>query len=119
MSTCACSPADMTAVTFGDGTALLRCLAHETQRWTVDGVPVDSTEALRALRSLFTERRDGQRRRPSAPAAARPAAPARPKVISLNRPSYDTTPVSLGAGADAQLTALRHARGLQGSWAVA
>jgi hypothetical protein len=105
----------MTAVTFGDGTALLRCVTHETKRWTVDGVTVDSSEALRALRSLFTDRRGGQRRRSAAPAAA----PARPKVISLERPSYDTTPASRGAGADAQLTALLHARGLQGTWAVA
>lgn len=111
MSTCPCSSHALVLVTFDNGTALLRCPAHETQRWLVDGRPADSTEALSALRELFVQERTERR--------SRRRARTRPRVIRLPEPApvQQVTP-PLGVD-DASLTALLQARGLSGTWAIA
>ena len=105
MSTCHCSPDTLARVTFDNGTVLLRCPAHEAQRWLVDGRPVDSSRALAALRELFVQERGSRVRRTAPPA----------RVIQL-APPPDGHEVRVD---DATLNALLHARGLSGSWAVA
>ena len=107
MSSCSCSPGSLVSVTFGNGTVMTRCPAHETQRWLVDGRPVEVPIALDGLRSLFVEER-GVR-------AGRQVSRTE-RVIQLPRAPEAVAPASVD---DASLTALLHARGLTGSWAVA
>lgn len=118
MSPCACISTDMTPIVFANGTVLLRCLSHDTHRWSVGGATVDTAHALRALGELFGEHRDANRRTAPVP-AARTAAAAPRNVIALERTAHRAAAAVLGDGADAELTALLHARGLNGSWAVA
>ena len=116
MSSCSCSPDALSSVTFGNGTVLVRCPAHEAQHWLVDGRPVEVTVALGRLRALFTEHRSRASREPALrQPALRQAAP-RPRVIQLPQPAPAGSPVRVD---DEALTALLHARGLSGSWAVA
>lgn len=111
MSSCSCSPDALSSVTFGNDTVLVRCAAHEAQRWLVEGRPVEVMVALGRLRALFTEQRS---RAPRQQPAARPQPAQRPRVIQL--PQADDLPVRVD---DDALTALLHSRGLTGSWAVA
>ena len=111
MSSCSCSPHALSSVTFGNGIVLVRCPAHEAQRWLVDGRPVEVTVALGRLRALFAEHRSRAPREP----APRQAAPQR-RVIQLPQPTSAEQPVRVD---DDALTALLHARGLSGTWAVA
>lgn len=118
MSSCSCSPESLVSVTFRNGTVLLRCPAHEIQRWLVDGRPVAVPTALDGLRSLFVEHRGVRAAPQPAPAAAeRPAAD---RVIQLPRAAAAAqSPQDPARVDDAALTALLNARGLTGSWAVA
>jgi hypothetical protein len=108
MSMCPCPPSSLTAVSFDRGLRLLRCGVHEQQGWELDGRPVDRADVLESLRTVFSDRR-GQRRAgcvvTPAPQPARSAAPAA-GVIQLPH-------------TDEGLTALLHARGLTGAWAIA
>ena len=113
MSSCACSPAARTTVTFAHGVVLERCPRHEQQSWTIDGRPTAHAEVLRVLKDLFTAER-GRRASGVLPARRR-------TVVDLNEPR-PAAPVAEPAAtpwADDQLTELLNARGLQGSWAVA
>lgn len=111
MSSCSCSPDALSSVTFGNGTVLVRCPAHEAQRWLVDGRPVEVTVALGRLRALFSEHRSRAPRQPALRQAA-----TRSRVIQLPLSAPADQPVRVD---DDALTALLHARGLSGSWAVA
>lgn len=113
MSSCSCPRAALTAVTFDGGAVLLRCLAHEQQRWLVEGREVATSEALGLLRDAFVA---GRSRQP-APGTPRPKVVRMPDALAVD--PYPSTPQPTGRGADADLTALLHARGLSGSWAVA
>lgn len=103
MTPCACAPTALTCVRFGDGVVLLRCAAHDVHGWFVDGSAVPRATALALLKDAFGTVG------PAAPAPVR-----RPRAVRRPRPAVDPR-----AGVDEQLTALLHARGLQGSWAVA
>lgn len=106
MTSCACPAASLASLRFADGLVLLRCSSHESQTWFVDGRPAERDEVLPALKELFAERRG--ERSPS-PRTTPPA-----RVIRM------TAPVLPADGDDStRLTALLHARGLSGSWAVA
>lgn len=113
MSTCPCSPDALTRVTFDNGTVLLRCPAHEAQRWLVDGQPVDSAAALAGLRELFTQQRGSR--------AGRVRTPHRVIQLPTSRETVPARDVDVRDVRvdDASLTALLQARGLTGSWAVA
>lgn len=113
MSSCSCPRTALTAVTFDNGAVLLRCLAHEQQRWLVEGREVSISEALGRLRDAFVA---GRSRRPAV------GAPGSKEVRMPDTPAVDPcaqAPQATGRGVDADLTALLHARGLSGSWAVA
>jgi hypothetical protein len=109
MSMCPCPPNSLTAVSFDRGLRLLRCGVHEQQGWELDGRPLDRADVLENLRTVFTSRR-GQRR--EAGLAVPTPAPARtgpaPAAEMIQLPHTDEG-----------LTALLHARGLTGAWAIA
>ena len=113
MSSCCCPRAALAAVTFDNGAVLLRCTAHEQQRWLVEGREVATSEALGLLRDAFTA---GRSRRPEPP-TRRHRVVRMPDTAAVD--PYPQAPVPTGRGADADLTALLNARGLTGSWAVA
>lgn len=113
MPSCLCPRTVLAAVTFDNGAVLLRCPSHEEQRWVVDGQEVSTTDALSVLRDAFIAAR-----------ARRPApGTRRDKVVRMpDTPVVDPYPQALQLAADdaaADLTALLHARGLPGSWAIA
>jgi hypothetical protein len=110
MSSCTCSPEILATVSFSNGLVLLRCPAHETQQWLLDGEPVDRSEAFAGLRARFVEQRVEHGTRP---------ARRRARVIRLPEPVVHPEPVLSGRVDDESLTALLHARGLTGTWAVA
>jgi hypothetical protein len=101
MRTCPCPESALTCVRIADA-VLLRCSAHDVQRWAVDGRPAERADVLRRLRGVFDERR-GRDRSP------RPAP--RPRVVRLPDPLTGTP--------EEQLSALLRARGLAGSWSLA
>jgi len=105
MRTCTCPESALTCVRIADTVVLLRCSAHDVQRWAVDGAPAGREDVLRRLRRVFNDRR-GRDRSP------RPAP--RPRVVRLPEPAVPLT----GSPAE-QLTALLRARGLDGSWSLA
>lgn len=109
MSTCTCSSENLAAVTFGNGTVLLRCSAHEQHRWLVHGEPVDTAQALVGLRALFLQERDSSPRRQ----------PRRSRVIQLPAALPFREPAAASRVDDASLNAVLRAHGLSGSWAVA
>ena len=116
MPSCRCPRAALTSLTFGPGIVLLRCAAHETQSWVVDGEETASADALASLRGVFVERR-GHRQ-----SASRSAG--QPQRRSTDVPAQPATRASAPAGTafsptDAQLTAALRARGIAGSWSVA
>ena len=106
MPSCPCAPADLTRVRIADAVELLRCSAHDLQRWVVDGEPVGREAVLHRLRGVFDDRR-GERR-------SSRLAPPLPAVVRLPEPA-----AALAGTADEQLTALLRARGIEGSWALA
>ena len=112
MSSCSCPRTALTAVTFAGGAVLLRCLAHEQQRWLVDGSEVRTSDALALLRDAFVA---GRTRRPAA------GTPRRKVVRMPDTPAVDPYPQapSPSGATDADLTALLRSRGISGSWAVA
>ena len=125
MLPCGCARPALISLTFGPGIVLLRCAAHETQSWLVDGAETGTADALASLKTLFVERRgrrqpatDGaahpRRRRTDVRADVRADVPAQPAA----RPAALPAVVDLG-DADARLTALLQARGLSGSWSIA
>lgn len=114
MSMCPCPPSSLPAVSFDRGLRLLRCGLHEQQSWELDGRPLERADVLDSLRVVFASRR-GQRRDEGAatpapvPATAPPAAWREVRaVIRLPVPQTDES-----------LTALLHARGVSGAWAIA
>ena len=113
MSSCSCPRADLTAVTFDGGAVLLRCLAHEQQRWLVDGREVPSSQAMGLLREAFVA---GRTRR-AVRSTPRPTTVRMPDAPDVD--PYPPSPRLTGRDASADLTALLRARGISGSWAVA
>ena len=113
MSFCACSPDQLTTVTFDQGIVLLRCGLHDLQCWVVDGQQQERTDVLENLRAIFLERRE-QRRRSATPAAE-------DRVIQLpSAPSTRCAPLAAVPESDAdKLNALLQARGLTGAWSIA
>jgi len=110
MTSCACPAASLASLRFTDGLVMLRCASHEQQAWFVDGRPAERDQVLPALKELFVDRR-GERRTSRVTAA-------RPRVLRMQEPvAYDA--VSPEADDSARLTALLHARGMSGTWAVA
>ncbi len=107
MTNCPCP--GRTSVAFSTGVELRRCSTHDTQSWLVDGELAEATVAVAALRVGFQELRGSSMRR--GPAARTSGVP--PRVVTL---PPDRAPAAPSAAA---LTALLHARGLQGSWATA
>jgi hypothetical protein len=114
MSSCTCSPEILATLAFSNGLVLLRCPAHETQQWLVDGEPVERSVAFAGLRARFVEQRVDQR----VDSSARPAR-RRARVIRLPEPVVHPAPVLSGRVDDESLTALLRSRGLTGTWAVA
>ena len=107
MTGCPCPAGSLAQVSFADGVVMLRCAAHEMQRWCLNGHPVERDVALGMLKDLFLARR-----------GERSGTPPRPRVLRLPAaPSYDLPSPEAEDGA--RLTALLHARGLSGTWAVA
>lgn len=106
MTSCSCP--DRTSVAFSTGAELLRCSAHDSRTWLVDGEPVAPSVAVATLRAGFQQLRDGSARQGKASRTS--GVP--PRVVTL---PPDSPPVVPSAAA---LTALLHARGLKGSWAT-
>ena len=110
MTSCVCPATSLASLRFADGLVMLRCASHEQQTWFVDGRPAERDQVLPALKELFVDRR-GERRTSRVTAA-------RPRVLRMQEPvAYDA--VSPEADDGARLTALLHARGMSGTWAVA
>lgn len=116
MSSCCCPRTALSAVTFDSGAVLLRCHAHEQQRWVVAGREVSSTDALALLRDAFLA---GRSRRPEPRSRRHHKVVQLPDTPAVAADPYPATPRLSGADASADLTALLNARGLSGSWAVA
>lgn len=113
MSSCTCTDATEATVSFHNGTVLLRCAAHERSRWLVDGREVPTAVAVAGLRELFrTERIQRQQRKEP-----------RRQVVRLPEPRtvepYEVPAEPAAAPDGALLTALLHAHGVSGTWAVA
>ena len=116
MSSCSCRPDAQVSVTFVNGTVLLRCLAHETHSWLVDGRPVTVQVALNGLRSLFVEARATRGTRQPARSGRVISLPEPAPAACSPSPAAATSPTQVD---DEALTALLNSRGLTGSWAVA
>lgn len=112
MSSCSCPRTALAAVTFANGAVLLRCPAHEQQRWLVEGHEVSSADALALLRDAFVA---GRTRR-AEPGSRRHKVVRMPDTPAVD--PYPQTPVPTGDDS-ADLTALLRSRGLTGSWAIA
>lgn len=108
MSPCTCAVHELTAVRFAQDVVLLRCARHEQQAWTVAGRPASAARAHAVLRAVFDEGRSRRGQRRTTP---------RHHVVRLTpAPPPATTAEATTAEA---LTALLHARGLEGSWSLA
>lgn len=109
MTRCQCPATSLTSVRFADGLVMVRCSAHEQQAWLVDGQPAEKHQVLPALKDLFVDRR-GER------STSRRTA-SKQRVVRLPETTpYEAVPAD--ADDSARLTALLHARGLSGTWAV-
>lgn len=113
MAMCPCPPSSLAAVSFDRGLRLLRCGVHEQQSWEIDGRPLERADVLHNLRVVFASRR-GQRRDEG---AARPA-PALAPAPSARQEAQAVIQLPV-LQTDETLTALLHARGLSGAWAIA
>lgn len=118
MSSCTCTDDALTRVTFGNGTVLLRCPAHEAQRWLVDGRPAETRSAMAGLRELFVEQRSARARR-AAPPRRRGSVIRLPEPPRTTRDSAPPTTAGTPRVDDDSLNALLQARGLSGTWAIA